>query len=177
MNTALVLTLIGPNTTGIVYRLAHTAALHDANWLGARMANLAGQFAGIVHLDVPDEKAEALSAALHELEGCGMRLLITRGSAGTKQSANDLLRLDLIGQDHPGIVRDISGVLAQHEASIENLVTERVSSAFAGNELFRATAQLRVPGNVVVPELRASLESLAHELMVDLTLDSGLAAR
>ena len=177
MNTSLVLTLIGPNTTGIVYRLAHTAALHDANWLGARMANLAGQFAGIVHLDVPDEKAEALGAALHELEVSGMRLLITRGSAVTKQSANGLLRLDLIGQDHPGIVRDVSRVLAQHETSIENLVTERVVSAFAGEQLFRATAQLRVPGNVGVPELRASLESLAHELMVDLTLDSGMSTR
>ena len=177
MNEALVVTVIGPNTTGIVHRLASAAASHDADWLGARMANLAGQFAGVVHFDVAPDKADALAGALHELEGEGIRMLVTRGRSLALPSPDDLLGLELTGQDHPGIVRDISGALAECGVSIENLVTERVSGAFSGEALFRAKADLRVPGSASLPELRASLEAIADELMVDLTLDSGMRAR
>jgi glycine cleavage system regulatory protein len=41
----------------------------------------------------------------------------------------------------------------------------------SGELLFRATADLRVPAGLDLDELRSSLESLAYELMVDVTLD------
>ncbi|HJU23448.1 MAG TPA: ACT domain-containing protein [Casimicrobiaceae bacterium] len=172
MNTSLVLALIGPNTTGIVHRVAEIATAHDANWLSARMMNLAGQFAGIVHLELPQANAEGLKSALHEVERNGMHVLITSGDAALGGSADDHLRLDLVGSDHRGIVRDISGALAKLGVSIESLVTDRVSGAHSGDLLFHATAELRVPADVVTPQLRNALESLAHDLMVDLTLDT-----
>jgi len=176
MNTSLILAVIGPNTTGIVHRLAQIAAAHEANWVGARMANLAGQFAGIIQLELPVANADALTAALHEIELTGMRLLITRGNAMPSARDVDVLRLELVGNDHPGIVRDISGALARLGVSIENLITDRVSGANSGEPLFRASAKLQVPGTVQTPELRVALESVAHDLMVDLTLDSGPSA-
>lgn len=172
MNTSLVLALIGPNTTGIVHRVAEIATAHGANWLSARMMNLAGQFAGIVHLDLPQAKAEALKTALHDVEQNGMRVLITSGHAAPGGPADDHLRLELLGSDHRGIVRDVSGALAQLGVSIESLVTDRVSGAHSGDLLFRASAELRVPAEVVTPQLRNALESLAQDLMVDLTLDT-----
>ncbi|HEX6795451.1 MAG TPA: ACT domain-containing protein [Casimicrobiaceae bacterium] len=172
MNTSLVLALIGPNATGIVHRVAEIAATHDANWLSARMMNLAGQFAGIVHLELPSGNAEALERALREVEQNGMRVLITGGDTKLAESATDHLRLELIGSDHRGIVRDISGALARLGVSIENLVTDRVSGAHSGNLLFRASADLRVPAEVATAQLRNALEALAQDLMVDLTLDT-----
>jgi glycine cleavage system regulatory protein len=177
MNTSLVLALIGPNTTGIVHRLAQIAAAHGANWVGARMANLAGQFAGIVHLELPDANTQALMAAFGEIERTGMRLLITRGNAPANEPAIDVLRLEVVGNDHPGIVRDISGALAGLGVSIENLVTDRVSGACSGDALFRATAELQVPDDIATSELRTALEALAQDLVVDLTLDAGSAVR
>jgi glycine cleavage system regulatory protein len=40
-----------------------------------------------------------------------------------------------------------------------------------GGMLFKATARLRVPWDVVVADLRTTLEQLAHDLMVDITLE------
>ncbi|HLX27784.1 MAG TPA: ACT domain-containing protein [Casimicrobiaceae bacterium] len=172
MNTSLVLALIGPNTTGIVHRVAEIATAHDANWLSARMMNLAEQFAGIVHLEVSEANAEALESALHEVERTGMHVLITSGDPALSGPATDHLRLDLVGSDHRGIVRDISGALAQLGVSIESLVTDRVSGAHSGDLLFHASAELRVPADVTTPQLRNALESLAQDLMVDLALDA-----
>ena len=177
MKTSFVLALIGPNTTGIVHRLSQIAAAHDANWLEARMANVAGQFAGIVHLELPEANAQPLMAAFGEMERMGMHLLITKGNAPASEPAIDVLRLEVVGNDHPGIVRDISGALARLGVSIENLVTDRVSGACSGDALFRASADLQVRGDVPTPQLRAALESIAQDLMVDLTLDTGSAVR
>jgi glycine cleavage system regulatory protein len=172
MNTSLVLALIGPNTTGIVHRLAEIGASHDANWLSARMMNLAGQFAGVVHLEVPEARANALKAALTEVEGHGMSLLITVGDPPLARTPGDHLRLELVGSDHRGIVRDISRALARLGVSIESLVTDRVSGACSGELLFRATAEISVPADVATEQVRSSLESLAQDLMIDLTLDT-----
>ena len=168
---SLVLTLIGPNTTGIVSRVARIVADHDANWLGARMANLAGQFAGIVQIELPDSNVDAFAAALRGLEAIGMRFMVARGEAPDTLGTTDLVHLELVGQDHPGIVRDIAAALASRGVSIEQLVSDRVSGAFSGEALFKAAAQLRVPNDVPAAELRAALESVALELMVDITFD------
>jgi glycine cleavage system regulatory protein len=172
MNTSIVLALIGPNTTGIVHRVAQIAAAHDANWLSARMMNLAGQFAGIVHLEVATASAAALKKALGEVEREGMRVLITGGNSADGRPEGDHLRLELIGNDHPGIVRDVSGRLAQSGVSIESLVTDRVSGPHSGEPLFRADAALLVPRDLPRERLQRELESLAQDLMVDLTLDT-----
>lgn len=145
------------------------------------MANLAGQFAGIVHLELPEANAQRLTTAFGEIERTGMRLLITKANALAGEAmmapVMDVLRLELVGNDHPGIVRDISGALAGLGVSIENLVTDRVSGAHSGDALFRASAELDVPRDVAVPELRGALEALAEDLMVDLTLEAGSTAR
>jgi glycine cleavage system regulatory protein len=172
MNTSLVLALVGPNTTGLVHRLAAIAANHEANWLSARMMNLAGQFAGVVHLEVPEARADALKAALREVERHGMSILITVGDPPLAHAPGDDLRLELVGTDHPRIVRDISSVLAHLGVSIERLVTDRVSGACSGELLFRASAEIRVPADVSTGKLRTALESLAQDLMIDLTLDT-----
>jgi len=43
------------------------------------MASLAGQFAGIVRFEVDAVNAEALAAALAELESLGLRVVIAEG--------------------------------------------------------------------------------------------------
>jgi glycine cleavage system regulatory protein len=80
------------------------------------------------------------------------------------------LRLELVGDDHPGIVRDVSHALAQRGINVEELSTECISAPMSGEPLFKATADLRIPADLSIDELRATLEELAHDLMVDITL-------
>ncbi len=47
----------------------------------------------------------------------------------------------------------------------------------SGEPLFRARAELSVPAAVDLARIRADLEALANELMVDLALDEAPAGR
>jgi glycine cleavage system regulatory protein len=170
MPASLVLTIVGPDRPGLVNLISDRATAHGANWLESRMANLAGQFAGIVLLQVPDAKVEAFAMSLADLEAVGLRVTASRGE-DREGGGMRRLNLELVGQDRPGIVRDISGVLARHGVSIDELVTDCVSGSMSGETLFRASAQLRVPAGVETLVLRSTLEDLANDLMVDVILD------
>ena len=170
MLTSLVLTIVGPHRPGLVNLFSDRASEYGANWLESRMANLAGQFAGIVLLQVPDSKVDALVESLGEFEAQGLRVTALRGAGGRAASMRRL-HLELLGHDRPGIVRDISGVLARQGVSIDELVTDCVSGSMSGESLFRARAQLQVPAGVETRALRRALEDLANDLMVDVTLD------
>ena len=169
MMTSIVLTVIGPDRPGLVSAVSDQANKFGANWADSLMANLAGQFAGIVHLQVPAKNADALIAALTALESPGMRITAAKGTeAGGAPSRR--IKLDLIGQDRPGIIHSISNQLASHGVSIEKLQTQIASGAMSGEQMFEMHAVLVVPAGLADDKLRDGLEGLANELMVDIEL-------
>jgi glycine cleavage system regulatory protein len=85
-------------------------------------------------------------------------------------------KLALVGNDRPGIVRDITGVLARHGANVEELVTGTESAAMSGDLLFRAEAEITVPDGISLDAVRAALEAIAADLMVDVELTPAQAA-
>lgn len=174
--TSLVVTIIGPDRPGLVSAVSDQAAEFGANWADSLMANLAGQFAGILHLQVPAAQAEALMAALRALESPGLRITVARGGAVAAAPAGRIA-LDLVGQDRPGIIRAIANQLAMRGVSIEKLQTRIESGAMSGEQMFRMNALLRVPASLDEHELRRALESLANELMVDLAWEGPGEAR
>lgn len=169
MKTSVILTLIGPDRPGLVSAVSARASQCGANWMESRMAHLAGQFAGVVRLEADDEAVDALEAALHGLEGEGLRVTVVRGGAPAEAEVSRV-RLELVGHDRPGIVRDISTVLARHAVSIVELESACESASMSGETLFRAKAELAVPVSADLGAIRADLEALANELMVDLAL-------
>lgn len=87
------------------------------------------------------------------------------------------LKLDLVSNNRPGIIHIISSQLARRGVSIEKLQTEVISGAWSGEQMFQMTARMLVLVLVLADldtnELRSGLESLANELMVDITIESG----
>lgn len=138
------------------------------------MASLAGQFAGIVHFAVPAENAAPLAAALRELSATGLNIVIAQSAGAPERPNSRLLKLELVGQDRPGIIRDISSVLAESGISIRELHTELISAPWSAEVLFQVNALLLVPEALATDELRRTLETLANELMVDITLDDSV---
>jgi glycine cleavage system regulatory protein len=170
----LVLTVIGDDRSGLVSALSGVIADHGGSWERSQMARLAGKFAGIVLVAVPDASAEALIAALGPLGAQGLLdVTVERGADGPAASS-DLTRLtlELVGADRPGIVHDISQALAARAVSIEELHTATREAPMVGGMLFEATATLLAPPSVPVAELQAVLEELANELMVDIALSA-----
>ena len=170
MIKSLVVTVIGPDRPGLVSLLSDRARGFGANWAASRMASLAGQFAGIVHFEVPAENARALAEALAGLQSAGLRVVIAESDAKGPPGKRRLVRLELVGQDRPGIMRDLSAALAQRAVSIDELHTEIASAAMSAENLFNVKAALVVPETLSDGELRRGLEALANEMMVDIAL-------
>jgi glycine cleavage system regulatory protein len=174
--TPLVLTLIGDDRSGLVSAIAAAVTSHGGNWERSQMAELAGKFAGIVLVTVPDERVDEFTDALQPLRGL-LDVTVQRadGAAGEvlhEPDGRQRLVLDLLGTDRPGIVSDISAVLAAHDVNIETLVSATREAPMAGGLLFEATAELELRPGTDVEALRSALEDLANELMVDLDLDT-----
>jgi glycine cleavage system regulatory protein len=173
MTTDLVLTLLGPDRPGLVEAVADTIAAHGGNWLESRMARLAGKFAGILRVEIEPQRVSGLGAALAALEGRGLRIVVdTAGGAITPAPAR-LMELELIGQDRPGLVREVSRLLAQDHINVEELTTDRSSAPMSGEMMFRARARIDVPAGVDTAKVRAGLERLAGDLMVEIRLADG----
>jgi glycine cleavage system regulatory protein len=134
------------------------------------MARLGGKFAGLLRVTVNRDAADALAAKLTALNTDGLTVVVTR-TAESAPAPLRTLRLELVGNDRPGIVRDISRVLARQGVNIDELETDLESAPMSGEPLFRARAHLHVPSTVSLDTLRRQLEDLAGELMVDLTID------
>jgi glycine cleavage system regulatory protein len=164
----LVLTLIGPDRPGLVETVADTVAAGGGNWLESRMAHLAGQFAGILRVEVPDDKADALVAAIRKLDDRGLRLVIEPTISPPTLELGRAIDLELVGQDRPGIMKEVSQLLASKGVNVEDLKTDRTSAPMSGEPLFSAKARVRVPHQLPIGELRTSLERLAQDLMVEL---------
>ncbi len=170
MKTSLILTLVGPDRPGLVSAVSACAGAHGANWMESRLTRLAGQFAGVVRLEVDADAADALEHGLLGLGAQGLKLAVVRADEGASAQSR-LARLELVGHDRPGIVRDISAVLVRHGLSIDALETACESASMSGEPLFRARAELAVPAGVELAVVRGDLEALANELMVDLDFE------
>lgn len=172
----LVLTMVGPDRPGLVSSLSKALAGCGGSWLDSEMARLAGQFAGILLVSVPDAQADALTAELRKLEDGHLRLTVQRADPETTPQAHAMFQLDLIGHDRPGIIRDIARVLAERRVNIEELTTKVTSGAFSAEQMFQAVALLRVPEGVKAAELREILERLGDEMMVNIAVSDAVAA-
>jgi glycine cleavage system regulatory protein len=176
----LVLTLIGTDRPGLVEAVAQTVADRGGNWLESRMIHLAGKFAGILRVEVPLGQADALARALEGLGATGLRVVAASSeraapagaapAGGATSAEGRVMDLELIGLDRPGLVREISQLLARYEVNVEELTTDRTSAPMSGEMLFRANARVRVPAHIDAAHLRGSLERLASDLTVEIKL-------
>ncbi len=173
----LIVTLIGPDRPGIVEAVAEVVAAHDGNWLESRMAHLAGRFAGILRVEVPDPKLDALDAALARLETTGLTLVRERSAEAPSPNPRQAMEIDLLGLDRPGLVRQISDLLAARHVNVEALETDRFSAPMSGEMLFRAELRVQLPEQLSKTELRQALEQLAADLMVEIRLAEALRVK
>lgn len=165
----LVITLIGPDHPGIVDSLSKVVASSGGNWLESRMAHLAGKFAGVLLVEVDDDQAATLETALAQLESGGLRIRVER-SEPVEAPRQHPMEIELLGVDRPGLVHEVSALLASHGVNVEELATDRRAAAHSGDHLFHAHLRVVIPMSVEVTMVRQGLERLAGDLMVEVRL-------
>jgi glycine cleavage system regulatory protein len=167
---SLVVSIVGPDRHGIVSLLSDRAQRFGANWAASRMTRLAGQFAGMVHFEVPRENADALTASLRGLESGGLQVVVAKSDGAELPGSLRGVELELVGEDRVGIVSSLTRILADRGVSIENIHTEIVRSGVSGKQTFKIGAHLLVPATLSLDELRRQLGALAHEMTLDIAL-------
>jgi glycine cleavage system regulatory protein len=166
------LTCVGDDRPGLVSALSAPISARGASWERSQMARLAGKFAGVLLVEVDDDRAEALAADLTALKDVGLHVVLERTDPPAERPTVRL-SLELLGADHPGIVAEISSALAGQGVGIEELSTDVRAAPMAGGMLFEARAVLTAPPASSMDELRSMLEALADELMVEIRLSDG----
>jgi glycine cleavage system regulatory protein len=164
---SLVLTAIADDRPGLVERLSDVIAAHDGNWIESSMSRLAGTFAGLVRVEVPQERVEALETALSQLSADGIATTLKRSEA-SHETHGQVARMTVICQDHPGIVHAVAAVLAAKGVSITELETEVSAGSMSGERMFRAQVDVVLPVDLSAGDLSAALETLAGDLMAEI---------
>jgi glycine cleavage system regulatory protein len=174
-NTRLVLTVVGTDRPGLVGELATAISSLGGNWLQSSMAQLAGQFAGIVEVEAPATQVPELRRALEALS----HLKVVVAEAEAQKSAlagrhTRRLKLALVGHDRVGIVREVAQVLARFAVNVENLATRTASAPMSADILFHADAELTAGPELDTRALIAELEQLSNDLMVDIAMNEAI---
>ena len=167
MPLPLVMTIIGPDRTGLVESVARAVSDHGGNWLESRMCRLGGEFAGILRVQIPAGKKTSLLDVLGKIPG----LNVTVRADETKNFPANArqTKLEIVGSDRPGIVREITSALARAGVNVEEFSSEIVSAPMSGETLFKAGARLQLPGGCDLAALKADLEKIAADLFVDVS--------
>lgn len=171
MAEELVLTVIARDRPGLIKALSETIARHGGNWIDSSMARLGGEFAGILRVDVPAGASDGLQSALARLAEDGITVTIRKGETKSVPRTGRRARLELVGVDHPGIIHGISTALSALDISIDDLETRVFTGSMSGEAMFEAKAEIVLPDTVEEAKLRATLETLARDLMVDADLE------
>ena len=171
MNTSIVLIIIADDQPGIIETVSRVLKNHDGNWTQSSMSSLAGQFAGILLASLPSAKTDACLEDLLALESKGLQIIVRTGADKSRLDNAQEFSMQLVGNDRPGIVHDITAVLTSHMVSVIDLETTVEGAAMGGGELFKARVQLLLPESSDIFALESELEELANDLMVDIRLE------
>ena len=173
--TTLVLTVVGADRAGLVAAVADVVDAHGGNWENSQLAELAGAFAGIIEVSVPADRVDELRASLSRLDGLLTVSVHASDESPADADASRRFAFRVLGNDHPGIVREISSTLSAHGLSIERMSSETYDAAMAGGRLFEATIAVRAAESVDVDAVQSALEALAAEIQVMITAVTELA--
>ncbi len=169
----LVITAVGPDRAGIVSELSALIHHAGANLEDSRMAVLGGEFALLLMASGNDE---ALTKVEHRLtdseQRLGLRLLCKRTS-GPRRPANVLpYSIRVSGFDRPGIVQAVSSLLARRGVNLRALESRVAHAPHSGTPLFVLEADLEIPSEVALAELRRELTAACDQENLDVSFEA-----
>ena len=168
-----VLTAVSPDRAGIVEEIAAIINKHDGNWVKSSMSRLGGQFAGIVQFTTSSAtQVDQLKADLQALSKSDITLQLVEmdGSEATPEPNGERALLEVTGIDHKGIVAEITQLLRENQVTIDEFETDIFTASMAGEAMFTAKAEIRLPEGLTFNKLREATEAIADDIMVDINL-------
>lgn len=167
----IVLSVTGSDRPGLTSALSEAVLEAGGNWKEGHLSRLGGLYVGSVLVELPAENVAKLEAQVQAIDAAGLNVVINPAGTAPAGTANTLL-FELIGQDRPGIIREVTAILAGLGANIESLSSGEETGAWGGEHLFRAQVQVTLPEGVSPEDAQEALEAISGEIMVDFTFSA-----
>ena len=104
------ISVLGDDKPGLVDGLSEIILGNNGDWIESRMSSFEGKFAGILKVNVPSNNAEKLKK---ELVSSSLGLQIACEETSPSQQGDfKSYNIELIGQNHVGIINKLTHVLA-----------------------------------------------------------------
>lgn len=169
MKTSIILSAVGGDRPGLTQGLAEAVFSAGGNWLESHLSHLGGKYVGTILIELETARLGELEQAVQRLNEAGLHVSIV--PAGDEETvAGKPLGFELVGQDRPGIVHEVTAVLAGLGVNIEDFATRTEMGSMSAERLFRATARLTVPDATPAEAVQTALEAISGEIMVGFTL-------
>lgn len=166
-----VLTAVGPDRPGLVRAISSVVLGASASVEDSRMAILGGEFALIMLVSGAEA---AVSRVERELEGLEAELGLEFVFKRTKPEPQRKVlphAMTVTGVDRPGIVHVVTDLLAKRSVNVASLESRVTFAPDSGTPLFVLEAELQVPSEVALAELRSELAALCQDENLDLWFD------
>lgn len=164
---SVILSVSGSDRPGLTEALAAAVLSAGGNWLESHLSRLGGLYVGSVLVALDEDRVADLRAAARAVDAKGLEVRIAPALEAGAAAAGGALDFSLVGQDRPGIVRQVTAVLSGLGVNIEAFDTRIGAEPHSGAPLFHMEARLRLPASVSAREVQAALEEISSEVMVD----------
>lgn len=161
----LVLTILGKDRTGLVDTLSATVLAHHGNWLASNLSHLAGQFAGILQIEVEETHQQGLIDALNAITDLEIKI---QTAAQPAQQENQSINLVITGNDRAGIVQELAAVIRHKGGNITHLNSQQQSAPNWGVPIFSAVVTVALPQGMQRDTVVEALEAMTSDLIVDI---------
>ncbi|AZI37351.1 hypothetical protein NT2_01_01590 [Caenibius tardaugens NBRC 16725] len=168
MTSQIILSVAGSDRPGLTQALADAVLAAGGNWLESHLSRLGGTYVGSVLVALDPENLPVLERHIRAVDATGLRVSIVPAGEDPATQGQPLW-IELVGQDRPGIVREVTAVLANLGVNIEEFSTGTENSAWSGEMLFRMNALVIVPPRTSGEDVQSALEAISGEIMVDFT--------
>ena len=172
-DTQVILVVSGSDRPGLTKALADAVHAAGGNWLESHLSRLGGKYVGSVLVELDAAALPTLEAQVRAVDATGLHVALVPAEApddAASAPGGEALTVELVGQDRPGIVREVTTALAALGVNIDSLTTGTERGAWSGECLFRAEARVTLPEGVGRDEVQAALEAISGEVMVDFTV-------
>jgi glycine cleavage system regulatory protein len=165
----MVLSVVGSDRPGLTRALAAAVLSAGGNWLESHLSRLGGLYVGSVLVELEADAVDRLRSAIGAVDSHGLEVRIVPAieAAG---AVGEALNFELVGQDRPGIVNQVTTILSGLGANIETFKSWIVAEPYSGVPLFHMAARLRLPPDLRAHRVQAALEDISAEIMVDVSL-------
>jgi len=164
---SILISVLGDDKPGLLDSLSEIIVSNDGDWIESNMSTVEAKFAGILRVNVPPKNAKKL---IKELTSSKLGLQIAcEETAHVTFSDFKSYNIQLIGQNHVGIINKLSHVLTYElKANVEGIKTEIIDASMSGEQLFKAQITLHLPKSVDERLIKDKLELIADEMMVEI---------